>query len=272
MKYTALFISLLFLAPVAKAQTGTDTLKTDTLKAGKKKQTVTITIRTGVNKPKDAPVKEKPQQGFLVDVLTFARFDLGFTRLIDNGSSTLSAANEFLTYKAGKSSNVGFDVLQVGYKFNKDFRIYLSGGIDWTHLRLQRDITMLPNAPALEYTPAGEGQHFSKNRFSSTYLRIPLSFDYSTLKVVDKKGAFHIVAGPEIGFLLGGKVKQVSDLKGKEKFKDNYHFSQVRYGGFIRAGYNGFGIYAKFYGNDMFENSPAQEGLKNMSFGVMIGF
>jgi hypothetical protein len=32
------------------------------------------------------------------------------------------------------------------------------------------------------------------------------------------------------------------------------------------------GIYAKYYFNDMFENSPAQEGLRNFSFGLTLGF
>jgi hypothetical protein len=37
-------------------------------------------------------------------------------------------------------------------------------------------------------------------------------------------------------------------------------------------GYAGWGIFAKYYANDMFENSPDQKGLRNLSFGFTFGF
>ena len=67
-------------------------------------------------------------------------------------------------------------------------------------------------------------------------------------------------------------VKQISPEFGKQKFSDSYHFTTFRYGGFARIGYGDFGISAKYYTNDMFENSPAQAGLKNFSFGFTAGF
>jgi hypothetical protein len=39
-----------------------------------------------------------------------------------------------------------------------------------------------------------------------------------------------------------------------------------------RVGYGFLGIFAKYYFNDMFENSPAQKGLKNFSFGLSVGW
>jgi hypothetical protein len=174
-----------------------------------------------------------------------------------------------LSYRQIKSSNVGFDVLQFGVKFNQTFKIYLSGGFDWTLFRLNNDITILPNQPVLTYKQ--DNIDFSKNRFSSSYLRIPLSFEIRTRP--DASGnRFHFVFGPDGGFLLNGRVKQISDEFGKQKFDNNYHFTTFRYGGFVRIGYGDFGLFAKYYANDMFENSPAQEGLKNFSFGLTVGF
>jgi len=201
--------------------------------------------------------------------LTFSRFDLGFATLIDNGSFTLSPQNEFLTYRQWKTSNVGFDVIQFGYRFNSSFKIYVSGGFDWTHIRLRRDITIQRNAPVLTYTE--DDIHYSKNRFSSSYLRIPLSFEFRSRE--DNDGSrLHLVAGPDIGILLNGRVKQISAENGKQKFNDDYHFAKLRYGAFARVGYGAFGLFAKYYFNDMFQNSPAQEGLKNFSFGVSVGW
>jgi len=210
----------------------------------------------------------KKSSGFDFD-FTFSRFDLGLTTLIDNGSFTLSPNNQFLNYRSWKSSNVGFDVLQFGYRFSPHFKVYLSGGIDWTLIRLRNDITIQRNAPVLTYV--NDSVHFSKNRFSSTYLRIPLSFEFRSKESSNGK-RFRFIVGPEAGLLLNARVKQISNERGKQKFDDDYHFAKMRYGAFTRIGYGSMGLFAKYYMNDMFENSPVQAGLKSFDFGLTFGF
>ena len=206
----------------------------------------------------------RPYFGF-----TFSRADLGFATLIDNGSFTLSKQNQFLTYSQAKTSNVGFDLVQMGVKFSRTFKIYIAGGLDWTLIRLRDNITILPNQSSLTYRQ--DEIDYSKNRFSSSYLRIPLAFDFRSRENIHGN-RFHFVIGPEGGFLLDGMVKQISQENGKQKFSNNYNFTTFRYGGVMRIGYGDFGIFAKYYANDMFENSPQQQGLKNFSFGLMLGF
>jgi hypothetical protein len=215
---------------------------------------------------KDTTVHNYPKGSF---GLTFSRFDLGLATLIDNGSFTLSPQNQFLNYRSWKTSNVGFDVIQMGVRFSDGFKVYLSGGFDWTLIRLRENVTILPDQPTLIARP--DNIQYSKNRFSSSYLRIPLSFEFRS-KEDEKGNRFHFVIGPDAGLLLNGRVKQISKENGKQKIDDNYHFAKVRYGGFVRAGYGGWGLFAKYYVNDMFENSPLQKGLKNFSFGLTFGF
>jgi hypothetical protein len=202
--------------------------------------------------------------------LTFARFDLGLATLVDNGSFNLTPQNNFLRYRSWKSSNVGFDVIQFGYRFNSAFRIYVSGGFDWTHFRLREDITIQQGGPddMLRYT--NDAIQYSKNRFTSSYFRIPLTFDWRS-HVNDEGKRFHIAGGPMIGILYNGRVKQISDENGKEKFNNSYHFTKLRYGLTGRVGYGSLGVFAKYYFNDMFDTAQ-QEGLKNLSFGFMFGF
>ncbi len=209
----------------------------------------------------------KANKGRFIGGITLTRFDLGFSRLIDNGSFNLSPENEFLDYRGGKTSTVSFDVLQMGYRFNSNFKVYVAGGFDWTMIRLQKDITIQPNQSQLTYVT--DTVRFSKNRFSNSYVHVPLNFELRTNENENGK-RFYFVFGPEIGFLLNGKVKQISDERGKEKFKDNYNFQPFRYGGTVRLGYGSFGIFAKYYMNDMFASAP-QKGLRNMSFGVTLG-
>jgi hypothetical protein len=109
--------------------------------------------------------------------------------------------------------------------------------------------------------------NYSKNRLSSTYLRVPLGFEFRTNENHRGKRLSWTV-GPEAGLLLGGRVKQISEEKGKQKIDDDYHFTKLRYGVFTRLNYGSAGIYAKYYMNDMFEHSPAQEGLRNFAIGI----
>jgi hypothetical protein len=271
--FTALFgaaATIVFAQTMNKDSAGTIR---DTTKHGKKGLSIrinnadgdkTVSINDTIKKGRKNPVYPKFSLG-----ITFSRLDLGLATLIDNGSFTLSKNNDFLRYRSWKTSNVGFDVFQMGVRFSNNFKIYVSGGFDWTLIRLRDNITILPNQPVLTYHQ--DNINYSKNRFSSSYLRIPLSFDFRTNE--DKKGKrVHIVFGPDGGFLLDGMVKQISSENGKQKVDDTYHFTNFRYGAFTRVGYGGFGIFAKYYFNDMFENSPAQTGLKNFSFGFTLGF
>lgn len=216
---------------------------------------------------KDSTSKAKASKGRFMGGITLTRLDIGFSRLVDNGSFSLSKENDFLDYTGGKTSTVSFDVLQFGYRFDPHFKIYIAGGFDWTMIRLKQNITLKKNSPTLDYDQ--ESIEFSKNRLSNSYVHIPLNFELRTKENTHGK-RFYFVFGPEVAFLLNGKVKQISTEKGKEKFKDDYNFEPFRYGGSLRIGYGGFGLFTKYYFNDMF-TTTAQKGLKNMSFGVTFG-
>lgn len=201
--------------------------------------------------------------------VTFSRIDLGLVKLIDNGSFTLSDDNRDFRYRPGKTVNFGFDLLQAGYRFNDNFRLFLSAGFDWTYIRLRENIDFLENTTPLTWEESPVD--YSKNRLTSTYLRLPLTFELRS-KHYSGLGRLRFAFGPEGGFLLKGTQRFKSDEFGKQKFKDDYNFTQFRYGAFARFGVGSFGIYAKYYFNDLFENSPNQAGLQIMAFGLMLGF
>lgn len=233
----------------------------------RKKFDISYGLGITIGEKRDSTGKIDQSKGRFVGGITFTRLDIGFSKLIDNGSFSLSPANDFLDYKAGKTSTVSFDVIQFGYRFNSNFKVYVAGGFDWTLIRLKKNITIQKDMPQLTYIE--EPIIFSKNRFSSSYVHIPLNFEFRT-KENDNGKRFYFVIGPEISFLLNGKVKQISDERGKVKLKDDYNFAPFRYGGTFRFGYNGLGAFVKYYANDMFDSAP-QKGLKNMAFGLTFG-
>jgi len=224
-------------------------------------------VRMSFGDQDDSTKTTSAPKGRFMGGVTFTRLDIGFSRLIDNGSFSLSDKNDFLDYKGAKTSTVSFDVLYFGYRFNPNFKVYIAGGFDWTKIMLKKNVTIQPNTPDLTYID--EDIDFSKNKFSSSYVHIPLNFEFRS-KENDKGKRFYFVLGPEVSFLLNGKVKQISDEKGKQKYRDDYNFQPVRLGGTARIGYGSIGLFTKYYFNDMFD-SPTQKGLKNMSFGITFG-
>lgn len=256
----------------------TDTTNMDTVKSEtKKKRKITFKLDSDGDKllevtkeddkeKDDKKVKEYGKKSKVILGITFSRFDLGLATLLDNGSFTLSPENDFLKNRTWKTINVGFDVFQFGYRFNENFRMFMAAGFDWTHIRLKENIIFERNTSPLTYVQSDID--YKKNRFSSSYLRIPITFEHRFGSDNDLKVAY----GPIGGFLLSGSQKFKSDEEGKRKVKDDFNYAKFRYGAFARVGYQSFGLYAKYYFNDMFENSPQQEGLKNLSFGLMLFF
>lgn len=269
MKRTLIFVALCMALTSTNAQDKKDTtlvISSDTI--GEYKKSIVINIGPiQVVKRDSSKVVVKPKDKLKLH-FTATRFDFGISTYLDNGSFTLSPANAFLERNNSKSRNFAFDFLEMGYRFNKNFKVYTAAGLDWTHMRLKQNITIQKSAPTLSYIT--ESVDFKKNRFSSQYLRIPLAFEFRSNPI--KKGdRIEFVVGPEIGFLLNGKVKQVSKENGKEKFKDDYNFNPFRYGAVARLGYGGTGIYVKYYGTDVFAEGQGPADFKNLAFGITLG-
>ncbi|MFZ4862225.1 outer membrane beta-barrel protein [Sphingobacterium sp. Mn56C] len=202
--------------------------------------------------------------------ITFTRIDWGFSRLIDDGSFNLSDNNKFLSYS--KASNFGFDILQVGMRLNDNFKTYLSAGFEWNYLRLKQNILLKEGSSPIDFEEIDPSDvYFKKNVLTTTNLRLPLSFEWRSNK--NNRGErVKIAFGAMTGILLKGSQRLKSDKNGKQRFRDNYSLSSFQYGPFVRVGYGSFGVFGKYYVNDMFEKSPEQKGLNNFTFGLTLGF
>lgn len=202
--------------------------------------------------------------------LTFSRIDWGFSRLMDHGSFNLSEDNSFLSYK--KASNFGFDIAQFGVRFNDRFKTYLSAGFEWNYLRLKQNILLDQNSQYLNYETIDKNvADYKKNILTSTYLRLPLTFEWRSAQ--NHNGdRLKVAFGAMTGILLKGTQRLKSDADGKQKFKNNFNLASFQYGPFVRVGFDNFGIFGKYYVNDMFEKSPEQKGLNNFTFGLTLGF
>ncbi|MBW4890962.1 PorT family protein [Mucilaginibacter sp. HMF5004] len=242
-----------------------------TTKTKKKNKSFSFTIGGGKkDKPSIDSLNRVDHSGVDFDFSLFSHYSLGLANLLDNGSFTLSPKNEFLNYTALKTSYDSFEMFSFGYRFNNHFKINLAAGFDWTLIRLQNNnISIVADAPTLTYKV--DATKYSKNRFSSNYLILPLDFSFRTNMDKHRK-RISVEVGPEVGFLVDGMLKQISDDHGKVKNFNDFHFAKFKYGAFTRIGYGDVGIFAKYNFNDMFVNSPDQKGLKSFVFGVTFGF
>ncbi len=272
MKKIYLFAISLLIVGVAQAQEQ-DTIKV--LRKGTK--TGMIIDSSGVSiivGKADTTVKEEIKTIKFPKVifgLIFEHFDIGFSKYHNGSDFTTPTGYDYLETNNWKTSNIGFDLLQMGIRFNSNFKIMLAAGLDWNHMRLKQDVTVLSGKSTLSIDPTPSTIKYDKNRLSSRYLRVPLYFEYRTPKNDKGKGA-SIVFGPEIGFLLDGKLKQKSGENGKEKTKDDFNFEPFRYGANIRIGYGGAGLFLKYYMNDVFAKNQGPADYKNLNFGLTFGF
>lgn len=221
----------------------------------------TTVTSTAYTKKSEKPVRKgKPILG-----VTFSRIDLGLTKPHADGSFAMTGDNEIFKYRPGKTVNFGFDVLQAGYRFNREFRLFLSAGFDWTYIRLRNDyIFDAEKSPYSEFEVAG--QDLRKNRLTSTYMRLPLTFEYRPGG--DKT---RIAVGPIAGFLLKGTQRYKLESGDKVKRKGDFGYAPFQYGLFARFNVDGLGVFAKYYFNDMFTDSPAGAGVQNFTFGLSLG-
>jgi hypothetical protein len=248
----------------------TVTIDSVTTRHSKKSKSFSFKFGSKKGKPSIDSLNRVNHSGVDFSFSLFSHYSLGLANLLDNGSFTLQPKNQFLNYTTLKTSYDSFNILNFGYRFNNHFKIDLGAGFDWTLIRLQNDsISLIGDKPTLTYRK--DNIRYSKNRFSSNYLILPLTFGFRT-DMDQHKRRMSFELGPEVGFLVDGMIKQISDEHGKVKNFNDFHLAKFKYGAFTRIGYGNAGIFVKYNFNDMFVNSPDQAGIKSFVFGITFGF
>jgi len=193
-------------------------------------------------------------------------FDFGWTRFTNDGNATSSTAVKDLSLDKGP--NFTFNILGGHVALSKDrsLRIKTALGLDYHTFHFRKAVTLQPDQDELTYS-IDPNVNYDKNLLRSTYLRLPVLFALRPAK----GSSFEIAAGGEIGALIWGKTKQISDEYGKVKIKDTFNLEPFRYGLTFRVGYSGFNLYTKYYLNDVFAKNQGPAGLRNVAFGISFG-
>ena len=179
-------------------------------------------------------------------------FSIGYNAWLDNGSTALSSANSNLELINNKSTNVNLSYVNY-FKIYKNFIQFSAGvGIDWNNYRFSKNITLSPKADSMNLVV--DNINYSKNKLMAKYVTVPLQLHFATKP--NKKGdMLGVAGGVELGYLLNGRQKQISEENGKQKIDDDYNLADLRLGYTLCASYGNDGIYAKYYPNSTFKET-----------------
>jgi hypothetical protein len=199
-------------------------------------------------------------------------FSIGYNGFLENGSTSLSAGNRGLDLVNGKSVNVNLTYNHYFNIYKENIRISMGLGLDWNNYRLSGDSSLIANAPKLTFfqdSANNQAINFSKNKLLARYVTLPVMLHFKTNE--NKKGnSLGASAGVEFGYLINGRLKQVSDAKGKQKVNDTFNFNELRYGLVGRVSYGSMGIYGKYYPQSAFNKNEGPD-LNTFVLGVTIG-
>jgi hypothetical protein len=177
---------------------------------------------------------------------------IGYNAWLDNGSTALSLSNNNLELINSKSTHVNLSYVNY-FKIYKNFIQFSAGvGLDWNNYRFSKNITLSPKADSMNLVV--DNINYSKNKLMAKYVTVPLQLHFATKP--NKKGdMLGVAGGVELGYLLNGRQKQISEEKGKQKIDDDYNLADLRLGYTLCANYGNTGIYAKYYPNSTFKET-----------------
>jgi hypothetical protein len=198
-------------------------------------------------------------------------FSIGYNGLLENGSTSLSAGNKGLNLVNGKSTNVNLTYNHYFNIYRENVRMSVGLGLDWNNYRLAGDSTLMPNQNTLTFNPdaAVNSVDFTKNKLLARYVTLPVMLHFQTNEG-DNGKRLGVSGGVELGYLINGRVKQVSEVKGKTKVNDKFNLNDLRYGFMGRVSYGDMGIYAKYYPQSTFNKNEGPD-LNTFCVGLTIG-
>lgn len=194
-------------------------------------------------------------------------FSLGYNGWLEDGSTALSLSNNNLELINSKSTNVNLVYVNYFKLYKNNIHFSAGLGLDWNNYRFAKNVTLTPRADSMQTTI--DNINYSKNKLMAKYVTVPLQLHFAT-KANRNGDRLAVAGGVELGYLLNGRQKQISEERGKQKIDDDYNLADIRLGYMLRASYGSTGIYAKVYPNSAFKPSQGPD-LNTFCIGLTFG-
>lgn len=169
-----------------------------------------------------------------------------------------------------KSIGVDLNLIDVTIFSKGCFGIISGLGLEINNFRFDKNVALGNDesgrvAPNWSYREAGIS--LSKSKLTTTYLQVPLLFEFQFGKRDNGWVNFGVVGG----FLLQAHTKVKSEERGIEKKYRDLNLNNFHYGFEVAAGYSAFGLRAKYYPQSIFRPGEGPN-VQQVNIGLTIAF
>ncbi len=192
----------------------------------------------------------------------WAGFQMGLNNFVNSDfSMSRSGEDAFMDLNTSRSWNYNINFLEYGLGLGTDKLGLVTGlGLELSNYNFDQGNTIEKN-PNGEITGVFLPSTVSiiKSKLQTTYLTAPLLLEG---QIPAGKKRIHISGGVIGGLKLGSNTKVVyreNGNKQKDKTRDDFNISPLRYGVAFRIGYRGLNVYANYYLTPLFETGKGPE-------------
>jgi hypothetical protein len=197
-------------------------------------------------------------------------FEFGFNSYGNDFFSTTVPSDWNLNSTKSSSFNIIFPGLNIG--FSKHFGIVTSVGLNYNNYRFDGNLTILKDASGnIVISPAPIGREYEKSKLAIVYAMVPVVLE-AQIPVSHGK-TLNIGAGVVGSVKIGSHTKVVyfEDGRQKDKNRDDFNLSLLRYGATARVGYEMVQLYGTCYFSPLFEKGKGPE-LYPFEVGIALTF
>ncbi|WP_396602335.1 porin family protein [Algibacter sp. R77976] len=150
---------------------------------------------------------------------------------------------------------------------NKDRDVAIGIGLGYFANSFNQDLLINKNSEDnFDYSIIEDSDTFSKNKFSSHLIEVPIEFRWRTSTPTDYN-FWRIYTGFKFGYVLTNSAKYKGDL-GDLKFTNIKDFNTFQYGLTLSAGYNTWNVYFYYALNPIF-SQDAQLNAENIDMNAI---
>jgi len=207
---------------------------------------------------------------------SWSGFSVGMSNYLDKDFSlSRTTDNEFMDLNTGKSWNMNLNFAQYSINLiNNKFGIVTGLGLEWNYYRFDNNNTIQKNDEGVIVEDASTyaGMNIQKSKLSTTYATVPILLEFHSS--ADQNKGVVVSAGVIGAIKIGSNTKIVYKEEGdenKDKKRDDYNLSPLKYGLTARIGVGDWLIYGNYYLTSLFEKDKGPE-LYPFSIGIALSF
>lgn len=281
MKTILLAATSLLAAQASFAQTDSSTKKTDTLVAGNfvivKKPSKSIDIEMSSKKGFNVTYNNGKKKNSNISTNWWI-MDLGFTNLRDNTNYTSAQAGGYLRtlntaagpvtansmkLNTGKSSNFNlWFFMQKMNVYKHVVNLKYGLGYEMYNFRFDRSLSYRKDPSPYVFN---DTVSFSKNKLFAGYITVPFMININTAPSKQKSLSFS--AGVSAGYLVASRNKQVSNERGKVKYKGDFDLEPFRLAAIGELGLGPVRLFGSYSLNKLHKSSTGLDQTP-YSFGI----